>query len=132
MCERSPISITRTLGTWKAHSPPEQSGYVTKRELHDVLVQRSGKSPQVAISQTPNAAVALAQRAAQSHAEPGARGLSSRSEVYNAWPGRGTYEIAAALKIQYRTVESYYAALCLSKLGLNGMYRTAATMRFIS
>jgi len=72
---------------------------------------------------SPIAAVALAQRATRSHAELGVRGLSQQErEVYQLLgTGEGTYEIAAALKISTRTVESYYARM-LVKLGLSGMY----------
>lgn len=98
-------------------------GYVTKRELHDVLVQAIRQVAAGHQFVSPIAAVALAQRAAQSHAEPGARGLSQQErEVYQLLgTGEGTYEIAAALKISTRTVESYYARMMV-KLGLNGMY----------
>jgi len=98
-------------------------GYVTKRELHDVLVQAIRQVAAGRQFVSPIAAVALAQRATRSHAEPGVRGLSQQErEVYQLLgTGEGTYEIAAALKISTRTVESYYARM-LVKLGLNGMY----------
>jgi len=98
-------------------------GYVTKRELHGVLVQAVRQVAAGHRFASPIAAVALAQHATQSHAEPGARGLSQQErEVYQLLgKGEGTYEIAAALKISTRTVESYYARIIV-KLGLNGMY----------
>jgi len=98
-------------------------GYVTKRELHGVLVQAIRQVAAGHQFASPIAAVALAQHATQSHAEPGARGLSQQErEVYQLLgKGEGTYEIAAALKISTRTVESYYARMIV-KLVLNGMY----------
>ncbi len=98
-------------------------GYVTKGELHDVLV---AAVRQVAAGRqfvSPVAALALAQRASRSHEEGGTRGLSQQErQVYRLLgDGEGTYEIASALKISTRTVESYYARLIV-KLGLNGMY----------
>jgi len=51
-----------------------------------------------------------------------ARSQSARaSRLSLLGSGEGTYEIAAALKISTRTVESYYARMIV-KLGLNGMY----------
>ncbi len=98
-------------------------GYVTKRELHDVLVQAIRHVAGGHQFVSPIAAVALAQHASQAHAEPVARDLSPQErQVYRLLgSGEGTYEIAAALKISTRTVESYYARIIV-KLNLNGMY----------
>ncbi len=98
-------------------------GYVTKSELHDVLVQAVRQVAAGRPFVSPVAAVALAQRASQSQAERGIGDLSQQErQVYQLLgSGEGTYEIAAALKISTRTVESYYARIIV-KLGLNGMY----------
>jgi len=98
-------------------------GYVTKRELHGVLVQAVRHVAAGRQFVSPMAAVALAERASQSQTEPGARDLSRQErQVYQLLGnGEGTYEIATALKISTRTVESYYARIIV-KLGLKGMY----------
>jgi len=98
-------------------------GYVTKRELHDVLVQGIREVAAGRQFVSPVAAVALAQRATQSRKGPGAGDLSQQErQVYQLLGnGEGTYEIASALNISTRTVESYYARIIV-KLGLNGMY----------
>jgi len=98
-------------------------GYVTKRELHDVLVQGVREVAAGRQFVSPVAAVALAQRATHSRPEPGVGDLSQQErQVYQLLGnGEGTYEIATALNISTRTVESYYARIIV-KLGLNGMY----------
>jgi len=98
-------------------------GYVTKRELHEVLVQAVRQVAAGRQFVSPVAAVALAQRATKWQAETGVRDLSQQERhVYQLLgSGEGTYEIAAALKFSTRTVESYYARMIV-KLGLNGMY----------
>ncbi len=98
-------------------------GYVTKRELHSVLVQAIRE---VAVGHrfvSPIAAVALAEQANKLHADDELRNLSRQErEIYQLLgKGEGTYEIAAALNISTRTVESYYGRIQL-KLGLSGMY----------
>ncbi len=98
-------------------------GYVTKGELHDVLVEGVRQVAAGRQFVSPVAALALAQRASRSHEEGGTRGLSQQErQVYRLLgDGEGTYEIASALEISTRTVESYYARIIV-KLGLNGMY----------
>jgi DNA-binding NarL/FixJ family response regulator len=98
-------------------------GYVTKRELHDVLVRGVREVAAGRQFVSPVAAVALAQRATQSHKGPGAGDLSQQErQVYQLLGnGEGTYEIAAAMNISTRTVESYYARIIV-KLGVSGMY----------
>ncbi len=98
-------------------------GYVTKGELHDVLVEAVRQVAAGRQFVSPVAALALAQRASRSHEEGGTRGLSQQErQVYRLLgDGEGTYEIASALEISTRTVESYYARIIV-KLGLNGMY----------
>ena len=98
-------------------------GYVTKRELHDVLVQGIREVAAGRQFVSPVAAIALAQRATQSRKGPGVGDLSQQErQVYQLLGnGEGTYEIATALNISTRTVESYYARIIV-KLGLNGMY----------
>ena len=98
-------------------------GYVTKRELHDVLVEGVREVAAGRQFVSPVAAVALAQRATQSRKGPGVGDLSQQErQVYRLLGnGEGTHEIATALNISTRTVESYYARIIV-KLGLNGMY----------
>jgi len=98
-------------------------GYVTKRELPDVLVQGILEVAAGRRFVSPTAAVAMAEHAAPSSTEAGVRGLSGQEqEVYDLLGrGEGTCEIAAAMDISPRTVQSYYARI-LVKLGLNGMY----------
>ncbi len=98
-------------------------GYVTKRELHGVLVQAVRQVAAGRRFVSPVAAVALAERASQSRAEAGVPDLSQQErQVYQLLGhGEGTYEIATALKISTRTVESYYARIIV-KLGVSGMY----------
>jgi len=98
-------------------------GYVTKTELHGVLVQAVRQVAAGRQFVSPVAAVALAERASQPHAQPGARDLSQQErQVYRLLGnGEGTYEIAAAMNISTRTVESYYARIIV-KLGVSGMY----------
>jgi DNA-binding NarL/FixJ family response regulator len=68
--------------------------------------------------------VALAEHLTESQADENIVGSLSHQEreVYQLLgKGEGTREIAAALKISTRMVESYYGRI-LVKLGLNGMY----------
>ena len=100
-------------------------GYVTKGELHDVLVQGIREVAAGRRFVSPTAAFAVVDQAvAPSSAEDGGvQGLSRQEhEVYQLLGrGEGTCEIAAAMGISARTVQSYYARI-LVKLGLNGMY----------
>jgi len=98
-------------------------GYVTKRELHGVLVQAVRDVAAGRQFVSPTAAIALAERAKEPPADDPFRHLSPQErEVYQfLGSGEGTYEIAVALNISTRTVESYYARM-LVKLGLNGMH----------
>jgi DNA-binding NarL/FixJ family response regulator len=100
-------------------------GYVTKGERHDVLVQGIREVAAGRRFVSPTAAFAVVDQAvAPSSAEDGGvQGLSRQEhEVYQLLGrGEGTCEIAAAMGISARTVQSYYARI-LVKLGLNGMY----------
>lgn len=97
-------------------------GYVTKREIRGVLVQAIREVAAGRRFVSPRAAVALASRIADGQADDGCVELSNQErQVYRLLgEGRGTGEIAAALAISARTVESYYARI-LVKLGLDGM-----------
>lgn len=100
-------------------------GYVTKRELPDVLVHGIFEVAAGRRFVSPTAALAVVDQAvAPSSAEDGGvQGLSRQEhEVYQLLGrGEGTGEIAAAMGISAHTVQSYYARI-LVKLGLNGMY----------
>ncbi len=97
-------------------------GYVTKREVHRVLVEAIGAVAAGRRFVSPRAAVALADRVVDARADAACDGLSSQErQVYRfLGEGQGTTEIAAAMGISTRTVESYYARM-LVKLGLGGM-----------
>jgi DNA-binding NarL/FixJ family response regulator len=97
-------------------------GYVTKRELHDVLVQAIREVAAGRRLVSPVAAAALAESLTESSAA-GVEKLSPHEHQVYELLGRGadTFDIAAALGITNHTVESYYSRL-LVKLELNGMH----------
>lgn len=99
-------------------------GYVAKRELHEVLVRAIREVAAGRRFVSPVAGVALAELATGTAAEGRAASLSPQErEVYHLLgQGEGTCEIAAALNISTRTVESYYARI-LVKFGLDGMHQ---------
>ena len=95
------------------------SGYVTKREVAELLVHAVGELAAGRPYTSPRAALALA--AAPTSAVP-PEPLSTRElEVYG-FLGRGysTPAIARELRVNPRTVDSYYARI-LEKLGVAGM-----------
>jgi len=97
-------------------------GYVTKREVHGVLVQAIREVAAGRRFVSPRAAMALADRIADARGDD-VRGELSHQEwqVYRLLgEGESTAGIATALTISTRTVESYYARILL-KLGLDGM-----------
>lgn len=98
-------------------------GYVTKRELHGVLVQAIREVASGRRFVSPNAAIALANQIAGLQSQHIQRELSDQEDqVYRLLgEGEGTIEIAAALHISTRTVESYYARI-MEKLGVEGMH----------
>jgi DNA-binding NarL/FixJ family response regulator len=98
-------------------------GYVTKRELHGVLVQAVREVAAGREFVSPAAAIALAERAKEPPADDQFRHLSPHErEVFQLLgQGEGLLEISAALNVSAHTVESYYARIQV-KLGLNGMY----------
>jgi DNA-binding NarL/FixJ family response regulator len=97
-------------------------GYVTKREVHCVLVQAVQEVASGRRFVSPRAAVALAEHAANGPTNAALAELSNQEEQVYLLLGRGesTKEIAAAMDISVRTVESYCARIC-TKLGLEGM-----------
>ncbi|MEN6626992.1 MAG: response regulator transcription factor [Candidatus Sumerlaeia bacterium] len=97
-------------------------GYVTKRELHRVLVDAIMEVAAGRRFVSPTAASALAEHLAGAQAHQADCELSEQErQVYRLLGrGEGTIEIGAALKISTRTVESYYARI-QDKLGLRGM-----------
>lgn len=98
-------------------------GYVTKREVHRVLVQAIIEVANGRRFVSPRAAVALAEQVAEDPADTILRELSRQEqEVYGLLGvGENTKQIAVAMKISARTVESYYDRI-LVKLGLEGMH----------
>jgi DNA-binding NarL/FixJ family response regulator len=97
-------------------------GYVTKREIRGVLVQAIREVAAGRRFISPRAAVALADQVAEVPADDVQAELSKQErQVYHLLgQGEGTTEIAGAMGISTRTVESYYARMLL-KLGLVGM-----------
>lgn len=98
-------------------------GYVTKREVHRVLVQAISEVATGRRFVSPRAAVALAeQQVADDLEDTVLRELSRQEqEVYRLLGnGETTKQIAAAMKISARTVESYFDRI-LVKMGLSGM-----------
>jgi DNA-binding NarL/FixJ family response regulator len=98
-------------------------GYVTKREIDRVLVQAIREVAARHRFVSPIAAVALSERISGPVENNAGRALSKQErQVYNLLgQGEGTIEIAAALHISTRTVESYYTRI-MDKLGLAGMH----------
>lgn len=98
-------------------------GYVTKREVHRVLVQAISEVAAGRRFVSPRAAVALAEQFVDSPEDTVLRGLSRQEqEVYRLLGnGETTKQIAAAMKISTRTVESYFDRI-LVKMGLAGMH----------
>jgi len=98
-------------------------GYVTKRELQGVLVLAIREVAQGRRFVSPNAAIALADHIAGTRSHNGERELSDqeRQVFHLLGEGEGTIEIAAAMCIKTRTVESYYARI-MDKLGIEGMH----------
>ncbi len=97
-------------------------GYVTKREVDQVLIQGIREVAAERRFVSPAAAVALATRLSAPAEHDADRELSEQErQVYHLLgQGEGTIEIAAALHISTRTVESYYARI-LDKFALDGM-----------
>ncbi len=97
-------------------------GYVAKRELHRVLVEAIKEVASGRRFVSPNAALALADRVAAPNTPDAARILSEQEkQVYRMLgSGDGTIEIAVALGISTRTVESYFARI-MEKLHIEGM-----------
>ena len=97
-------------------------GYVTKRELHGVLIQAIREVAHGRRFVSPNAAVAMADHISRPQNHEGERELSDQErQVYQLLgEGEGTIEIAAAMRISTRTVESYYSRI-MEKLSVEGM-----------
>ena len=97
-------------------------GYVTKREVHRVLVQAISEVAGGRRFVSPRAAVALAEQASEDTADAALQELSRQEqEVYRLLGiGETTKQIASVMKISTRTVESYFERI-LVKLNLDGM-----------
>jgi len=97
-------------------------GYVTKRELRQVLVQAIREVAAGRRFVSPKAALALADHIAEGQTEASHGELSNQERLVYRLLGEGesTSGIAAAMNISTRTVESYYSRI-LVKLGLDGM-----------
>ncbi|HEX8925998.1 MAG TPA: response regulator transcription factor [Terriglobales bacterium] len=98
------------------------NGYVTKREFHSVLVQAIREVVAGRQFFSPSIAGALAESLAQSPFASFEKLSPHERQVYELLgQGADTFDIAIALDITNRTVESYYSRI-LIKLGLNGMH----------
>ncbi len=97
-------------------------GYVTKRAFHVVIVEAIREVAAGRRFVSPAAAAALAESLTESSAA-GVEKLSPHEhQVYDLLgQGADTFDIAAALHISNRTVESYYSRI-LVKFNLNGMH----------
>lgn len=97
-------------------------GYVTKREVHHVLVQAIRETAVGRRFVSPRAALSLADRAQEKRSDIVRVEMSGQEQnVYRLLgKGEGTSQIAQQMKISSRTVESYYARI-LAKLGLENM-----------
>lgn len=97
-------------------------GYVTKRAFHVVIVQAIREVAAGRRFVSPAAAAALAESLTESSAA-GVEKLSPHEHQVYELLGQGadTFDIAAALHISNRTVESYYSRI-LVKFNLNGMH----------
>lgn len=98
-------------------------GYVTKRELHRVLVQAIREVAAGRRFVSPVAAAALAESVTNSSPDEGIEKLSPHEHKVYELLGEGadTFDIAAALHVSNHTVESFYSRI-LIKLELNGMH----------
>ena len=99
-------------------------GYVTKRESDNVLVKAIHEVAAGRRFVSPDAAVALSESLKGTPCDDDALDMLSHQEreVYRLLGhGEGAPEIAAAMRISARTVETYCARILL-KLTLNGMY----------
>jgi DNA-binding NarL/FixJ family response regulator len=97
-------------------------GYVTKREMHRVLTEAIREVAAGREYLGPRAASALAGHLVRAGKRPAERELSDRERQVYRLMGEGatTSEIASAMRVSTRTVESYCARL-MEKLGVDGM-----------
>lgn len=98
-------------------------GYATKREFDSILVQGIREVVAGRRFVSPKAVAALAESLAGAPPDDALSKLSANeSKVYDLLgQGEGTFDIAGALQISPRTVESYCARI-LVKLNLKGMH----------
>lgn len=98
------------------------TGYVTKREVAQVLLEAVDCVAAKTRYLSPRAAQSLASRVIAPQPDQTAEQLSAREKQIIAMLGRGesNLDISQALTISPRTVESYCARI-ITKLGLDGM-----------
>ncbi len=98
-------------------------GYATKREFDSVLLQGIREVAAGRRFVSPKAAAALAGSLAEPPPDDAISTLSAHErKVFELLGhGEGTYEIARALEVSSRTVESYYERIKI-KMSLSGMY----------
>jgi DNA-binding NarL/FixJ family response regulator len=115
-------SMHEDAGTIEKAFSAGANGYVTKREMSDALLAAITNLREGGRHVSPRAALSLANRVISSPEENRGAVLSDREQQVLAMLGRGesSADIAAALVISVRTVETYYARL-IDKLDLDGM-----------
>jgi DNA-binding NarL/FixJ family response regulator len=115
-------SMHEDAGTIERAFSAGADGYVTKREVSDVLLEAVADVLAGQRHVSPNAAQSLANRVLAAQPGHGEAQLSERERQIMAMIGRGdtSTDIANTLSISVRTVETYYSRI-MEKLGLDGM-----------
>jgi DNA-binding NarL/FixJ family response regulator len=115
-------SMHEDAGTIEKAFSAGANGYVTKREMSDILLAAIGDLRAGGRHVSPRAAQSLADRVLSPTKTDGTTALSEREQQVLAMLGRGesSADIAVAFAISVRTVETYYARI-IDKLNLDGM-----------
>jgi DNA-binding NarL/FixJ family response regulator len=116
-------SMHEDAGTINKAFAAGAAGYVSKREQPETLLAAVSDVLKGDRHISPRTAQSLANRALSSPPEAGREALLSEREkqiLHRLGRGESNAEIAAAMAIGVRTVETYYARI-IEKLGLDGM-----------